>query len=159
MVWTVLPDGDHVLQHGCRVVRHRDDAADDSRPADAAAELERLSAAHRVGMTKNNLLVGHTLVAEGAAFDKSGRRIRPNGVGGKGHARCSCGIPSPAYASGNQRREWHSRHKEAIRVLQQPEVAAAVAENPPRMASDFGALGVLDLELAERAFEAWSPAA
>lgn len=60
---------------------------------------------------KNTRVPGHGLIAEGAAFDADGRRVFFGGVGGYGHAHCSCGEVSSFLASSTDRKIWHRAHK------------------------------------------------
>lgn len=67
-------------------------------------------------LTDSTRLVGHSLMAEGAAFDDDGERVAYNTVGGMGRGRCSCGEMSEPVPSGLQRQGWHSGHKKEIRA-------------------------------------------
>lgn len=61
----------------------------------------------------------HTLKYEGAPHDDQGNRIvlgRWAGVGGVGHAKCSCGELSEEFGSSKIRQAWHRRHKHVERV-------------------------------------------
>lgn len=60
-------------------------------------------------------VAGHSLLAEGAAFDDDGERISWNTTGGEGRAKCSCGALSEPLVSGIKRRDWHNEHKEGLR--------------------------------------------
>lgn len=61
---------------------------------------------------------GHTLVAEGAAFDERKQRKdfghRFYTTDGPGRALCSCGDLSDELPSRRYRREWHREHKAAV---------------------------------------------
>lgn len=69
---------------------------------------------------------GHTLRGEGMPFATAdcqegrcnSRREVINywggGVGGDGHAMCSCGATSGHLASGGQRKQWHADHKAMV---------------------------------------------
>lgn len=57
---------------------------------------------------------GHGLVAEGAAFDDRGVRVRWNSVGGTGRARCACGEESAVLPSASARKRWHRQHKAEV---------------------------------------------
>lgn len=62
---------------------------------------------------------GHTLIAEGAAFELSDKygsgrrvyRVRAGGAGGTGFGCCSCGAQSEVLDSGGKRKAWHRAHK------------------------------------------------
>lgn len=54
---------------------------------------------------------GHGLRAEGAAFTDLGERVRSQGTGGVGRARCECGSTSDILGSGLARQRWHRWHK------------------------------------------------
>lgn len=63
---------------------------------------------------------GHTLVAEGAAFEDTHgtgmfhHRVRWNSTGGVGVAKCSCGAHSEVLDSGSKRKQWHRDHKSGV---------------------------------------------
>jgi hypothetical protein len=60
----------------------------------------------------------HTLTAKGAAFDPETReRVDPTGLGGIGHALCSCGWLSEPLPSGKQRINAHKAHKAEMAAL------------------------------------------
>jgi hypothetical protein len=54
-------------------------------------------------------LAGHTLQAEGRAYEWGYRRIDGKGI-------CSCGATSRVLGSDSARRQWHRDHKTAIRA-------------------------------------------
>lgn len=60
---------------------------------------------------------GHSLLFEGAAFKRlhDGSFMRAHdGVGGTGHALCSCGVASQALDSGAARKQWHVDHRNQV---------------------------------------------
>lgn len=84
-------------------------------------------------MTAAVRVPGHTLVAEGAPFDHLRRRYSSilGGVGGAGHAKCSCGQFSPApIPSAYQRKQWHRDHK-IIALTEQPPGAPTMSSPMP----------------------------
>jgi hypothetical protein len=60
------------------------------------------------------LVPGHTLVAEGAAFDMLGKRVHRWTQGRHGRAMCSCGELSKILPTKSSRQRWHRAHKLAV---------------------------------------------
>lgn len=58
---------------------------------------------------------GHALSFEGAAFDDDRRRVLWNTTAGEGHAICTCGEMSPVFPSAAKRKAWHRDHKDEVR--------------------------------------------
>jgi hypothetical protein len=68
-------------------------------------------------------LAGHTLVSEGAPFERVvdeyarvvARRLNHGGVSGQGRALCSCKAMSDVLPTGGARKQWHRDHKAEVR--------------------------------------------